>query len=149
MRENDRARRLTAPRVADARRIHETFRGIGRATMTEKHHGSCQCGAIDFDVEISLDTTVACNCSRCRRLGSVLAFAPRTAFTLNSDPAALTEYLFNKNVIRHQFCRVCGIEPFAYGQMPDGTPMVAINVNCLDSLDARSLASQQYDGAAA
>jgi hypothetical protein len=116
--------------------------------MTERYHGSCQCGAIDFNVELSLDSTVTCNCSRCRRLGSVLAFAPKDGFTLNSDPAALSEYLFNQHVIRHQFCGVCGIEPFAYGQMPDGTSTVAINVNCLDGVDARSLPSKHFDGAA-
>jgi hypothetical protein len=115
----------------------------------QRYHGSCQCGAIDFDVTLSLDNPVACNCSRCRRLGSVLAFAPRESFTLNTDPAALTEYLFNRREIRHQFCRVCGIEPFAYGQMPDGTAMVAINLNCLDSVDARALSPMHHDGAAA
>lgn len=116
--------------------------------MPQQYHGSCQCGAIDFDVELSLEQTIACNCSRCRRLGSVLAFGPRSAFKLNSDPEALREYLFNRKLIRHQFCSVCGIEPFAYGQKPDGTEMIAVNVNCLDGVDARALEPMQHDGAA-
>ena len=33
--------------------------------------------------------------------------------------------------------------------MPDGTPMVAINVNCLDGVDARALPARPFDGAAA
>lgn len=113
-----------------------------------KHHGSCQCGAVDFDVELdSLDGSVTCNCSRCKRLGSVLVFAPRTAFTLNKGEDALSEYLFNKKSIRHQFCQTCGIQPFSYGVMPDGSATVAVNVNCLDGVDPRSLTSHQYDGA--
>ena len=62
---------------------------------------------------------------------------------------SLTEYLFNRHVIRHQFCRTCGIEPFAYGAMPDGTPMVAINVNCLDGVDPRALPATRFDGRSA
>ena len=94
--------------------------------MSVEHHtGSCQCGAVAYEVDVDISAPIVCNCSRCRRLGSVLAFAPRDAFRLLRGEDALTEYTFNRQVIRHRFCRVCGIEPFAYGVMPDGTPMVA------------------------
>ena len=115
--------------------------------VTETHHGSCQCGAVQYDVTIDLSNTVTCNCSRCRRIGSVLAFAPREALRLISGEDNLTEYLFNRKVIRHLFCKTCGVESFAYGQMPDGTEIAAVNVNCLDGVDARALPSQAYDGA--
>jgi len=114
----------------------------------QHYHGSCQCGAVDFDVDVDLDHTVTCNCSRCRRLGSVLAFAPRDAFTLNSGEDNLTEYLFNKHHIHHLFCKTCGIQGFSYATGPDGTAMAAVNANCLDGVDPRSLSPQQYDGAA-
>jgi hypothetical protein len=118
--------------------------------MSVEHHaGSCQCGAVAFEVDVDIAEPIVCNCSRCRRLGSVLAFAPQGAFTLLRGEAALTEYTFNRNMIRHQFCRICGIEPFAYGAMPDGTPMAAINVNCLDGVDARALPARHFDGASA
>jgi hypothetical protein len=116
--------------------------------MPEYYHGSCQCGAIDFDVELDLDATVTCNCSRCRRLGSVLAFTATDRFTLNTSPDQIREFLFHKKVIRHKFCPVCGIEPFAHGVTPDGVEMLAINVNCLDGVDARALEPKHYDGAA-
>ena len=46
--------------------------------MTAEHYsGSCQCGAVAFEADVDISEPVACNCSRCRRLGSVLAFAPR------------------------------------------------------------------------
>ncbi len=120
--------------------------------MSDDHRtGSCQCGAVRFEVDVSLDRPVVCNCSRCRRLGSVLVFAPREAFTLLSGEDNLTEYLFNKQVIRHQVCTTCGIESFAYGQMPDGSKVVAINLNCVDGVDAREIAASahRYDGASA
>jgi hypothetical protein len=82
-------------------------------------------------------------------MGFVLAFSPRDDFHLKSGEQALTEYLFNKKAIRHLFCSTCGVESFAYGKMPDGSPIVAINVNCLDDVDPRSLKSQHVDGRSA
>ena len=32
--------------------------------------------------------------------------------------------------------------------MPDGTPMVAINCNCLEGVDPRALPAQPFDGLA-
>lgn len=117
--------------------------------MTMQHfEGGCQCGAVRFRCEADLERTVTCNCSRCQKLGSVLTFTPRANFELLQGEDALTEYLFNKHVIRHQFCKICGIESFAYGLMPDGTQMAAINANCLDGVEPRTLKSHHYDGRA-
>ena len=115
----------------------------------EQYEGGCQCGAVRFDVGVDLDNTITCNCSRCQRMGFVLAFSPRDDFHLKTGEQALTEYLFNKKAIRHLFCSTCGVESFAYGKMPDGSPIVAINVNCLDDVDPRSLKSQHVDGRSA
>jgi hypothetical protein len=59
----------------------------------------------------------------------------------------LQEYLFNKHVIHHQFCRTCGVEPFARGTAPGAkAPKVAINVRCLDGIDVASLKPAPFDG---
>ncbi len=111
-----------------------------------QYKGGCQCGAVSYEVDLSLDNTLTCNCSRCQKMGFVLAFTPQDNFRLISGGGQLTEYLFNKKSIRHLFCSTCGVESFAYGKMPDGSPLVAINVNCLDGVDPRALESQHVDG---
>lgn len=110
------------------------------------YKGGCQCGAVRYEVTVDLDSTAACNCSRCRRLGSIMAFAPAENFTLLTGEDALTDYQFNKNVIHHLFCTTCGIESFARGAMPDGTPMVGINARCLDEVEPDALSPVKYDG---
>lgn len=139
--------RVPAAPMTPARNGHGLERNGGVPMTNGHYHGSCQCGRVAFDVDVDLDPAVICNCSRCRRLGSVLAFAPRVAFTLLSGERDLSEYRFNTRTIRHLFCRHCGIESFAYGTMPDGTETVAVNANCLDGVDVRSLKVQFYDGA--
>jgi len=79
-------------------------------------------------------------------MGFVLTFTPQENFTLKSGEDNLTEYRFNKKTIQHLFCSTCGVESFAYGNMPDGSPIVAVNVNCLESVNPRELTSQHFDG---
>ncbi len=112
----------------------------------QSYSGSCQCQAVQFEAPLDLEKTVVCNCSRCQRLGWVMAFAPRARVTIAKGEEATTEYLFNKGKIRHQFCPTCGIETYAYAEAPDGTAMMAINVNCLDGVDPRALKSRPADG---
>lgn len=106
--------------------------------------GSCQCGGIAFEVDADLDSTFICNCSRCRRLGSVFTFAAADAVHFTREVS--TEYRFNRKVLAHHFCPVCGIETHATGEN-DGKLTVAINANCLDGVDPRALPSKVVDGA--
>lgn len=110
------------------------------------YQGGCQCGAVRYDVTVDLDETMTCNCSRCGRLGSILAFTPAENFSLSSGEEALTEFLFNKHAIRHLFCKTCGIQSFSRGAMPDGTEMVAVNARCLDGVEADDLSPKKVDG---
>ena len=112
---------------------------------TQHYTGSCQCGAIAFQVDADLDQTMTCTCSRCRRIGWALTFVPRAALVFDKD-GPTTEYLFNKHAISHRFCPTCGVEPYAYGEQ-GGQQIAAINVNCLDGVDARALVSKAVDGA--
>ncbi len=116
--------------------------------MAVQHYfGGCQCGAVRFEADLDLDRTITCNCSRCRRLGSILSFTAPAGFRLDQGGHVLKEFLFNRHVVRHQFCTVCGIEPFSLGQKPDGTQMVAVNVRCLDGVDATAMTPKFFDGA--
>ena len=86
-----------------------------------------------------------CNCSICSRTGTLLAFVPASAFTLERGEESLTDYQFNQRVIHYLFCRVCGIRSFGRGEGPDG-PMVGVNVRCLDDVDLARLDVQHFDG---
>jgi len=111
--------------------------------------GSCHCGKVRYEVALDLKSAVSCNCSMCRRAGTLLAFVPTEKFVLRAGEDALADYQFNKHVIHHRFCRTCGIKPFAEGVGPDGKPMVAINVRCLEGVDLEKLDVVHYDGASA
>lgn len=117
---------------------------------TQTYSGSCHCGAVRYDVDLDLNKPViACNCSICSRMGARLAFAPESAFRLHDGEGNLTDYQFNKRVIHHVFCKTCGIRSFSRGVGPDGTPTIAVNVRCLEGVDAEALEVFRYDGKSA
>jgi hypothetical protein len=110
------------------------------------YRGSCHCGKVAFEVEGEPDSALACNCSMCSRKGSLLWFAPKTQFRLLTADSAAGTYLFNRHAIRHRFCPTCGIHPYAEANGPDGTPMAAINLRCLEGFDPESVPVKHFDG---
>ncbi|HWM81221.1 MAG TPA: GFA family protein [Pseudolabrys sp.] len=112
----------------------------------EKHLGGCHCGAVRYEAEVDLSRTITCNCSICQKRGSILTFTTADKFTLLQGDGAQTVYHFNKHAIDHLFCKTCGILSYAQGRAPDGTPMIAVNVRCLDDLDIGALTPQAVDG---
>ena len=115
--------------------------------MKKTYTGGCQCGAVRYEVSADIGEVISCNCSRCRRLGSLLAAASASDFKLIAGDGAMTDFQFNKHVIHHPFCATCGIQSYAYGKGPGGKDMVMINVRCLDGVDADQFAVKKFDGA--
>jgi len=76
----------------------------------------------------------------------LLTFVPEDSFRLLSGEDVLSEYRFNKKQIRHLFCSLCGVQPFGMAQNPDGIPVVAVNVRCLDAVEQDSLTLTAFDG---
>ena len=108
--------------------------------------GSCHCGNVRFEVEGHIESAMACNCSICQRKGSLLWFVPRDAFHLLCDESATRVYEFNKHAIKHRFCPVCGIHPYADGVDAKGNRMAAVNVRCIENIDLDTVKVTHFDG---
>ena len=110
------------------------------------YQGSCHCGRVAFEVEGQIGGALACNCSICSRTGSLLWFVPREKLQLRTPDEAASTYTFNKHVIRHRFCPVCGMHPYGEGVDPSGKPMAAVNLRCVEDLDLAAIPVQHFDG---
>ncbi len=109
--------------------------------------GGCHCGKVRYEASLDLSgKIIACNCSMCGRMGWYLHFVPAAQFKLLSGEDVLTDYQFNKKVIHHLFCSVCGVRSFCRGETPAGDRMVAINVRCLDDVDPETLSVTRIEG---
>jgi hypothetical protein len=115
--------------------------------MKKTYTGGCQCGKVRYEAQAEIGEVITCNCSRCRKLGSLLSAVAMSDFKLISGENDITNYQFNKHTIHHPFCTTCGIQSYAYGKGPGGREMVMLNVRCLDDVDVRQLKVKSFDGA--
>jgi hypothetical protein len=108
--------------------------------------GSCHCGAVKFEVRTGLVPATRCNCSLCRRKGSLMSptFAA-TNLTIMSGEEALTLYQFNTRIAKHYFCRHCGI--YTFHQTRTDPKLWRVNIGCLEGVDPYSLETVVVDGA--
>jgi hypothetical protein len=113
---------------------------------TVKHSGGCHCGRVRYEVETDLNPVMSCNCSICQKRGALWAFVDAGKFALLSGESDLADYQFNKKIIHHLFCRMCGVSSFVRGQSPKGSAMVGINVRCLDDVDPPAFTPMAFDG---
>jgi hypothetical protein len=110
------------------------------------YQGSCHCGKVSFEVHGEIKEAMACNCSMCQRKGSLLWFVLRNDLKLLSPENSANTYTFDKHVIKHRFCPVCGIHPYGEGVDPSGNAMAAINIRCIEDIDLASIPVQHFDG---
>lgn len=107
--------------------------------------GSCHCGAVAFTVDDTPAQAISCNCSLCRRRGSLLAAVGAEQFNLTTPRETLATYTFHRHAIRHAFCPTCGCAPFSEGAGPGGKAMVMVNLRCTDA-DLDALEIIPFDG---
>ena len=97
--------------------------------------GSCHCGRLAYRLDAAPTEAIECNCSICRRKGSLLAAVAPDQFHLETSRDDIATYSFGRHVIRHHFCKICG------------KAMVAVNLRCAEDLDLSTLKVAQFDGA--
>jgi len=109
------------------------------------HHGSCHCGAIQFEVEAPPNLEVSeCNCSICSRSGYLHLIVPRSRFHLLQGEDNLGTYTFDTREAKHLFCKTCGIKSYYIPRShPDG---ISVNARCLDESTIESISIEKFDG---
>ena len=80
--------------------------------MTEKHHGSCLCGQVKFEIDGDFEHFFLCHCSHCRKdTGSAHAanlFCAAHQLTWLAGQDLVTTYQLPDTRHGKSFCRQCG-----------------------------------------
>jgi hypothetical protein len=67
--------------------------------------GSCHCGAVKLTAPHPPEWVGSCNCSLCRRTGTLMAYYPDGAVTVEGDTMA---YVWGDRCIGIHHCPTCG-----------------------------------------
>ena len=97
-------------------------------------HGSCHCGAVQFEVELEngLDRVHHCNCSMCRRRSAYVYAVSLEKLKVVSGEENLTLYQWGTNTAKHYFCKTCGI--YTHHQRRSNPNQFSFNIACLDGV---------------
>ena len=65
----------------------------------------CHCGLIEAEINIdNLNKILRCNCSLCKRKGSIMSMVKNEDFKVVKGEENLRLYQFHTNVAKHFFC---------------------------------------------
>ena len=97
--------------------------------------GQCHCGKVRFEIDVDgdLHNLRRCNCSLCRRKGSIMSSVPMSQFRLLQGKEALSVYKWNTMVAEHYFCSYCGI--YTHHRRRLAPDEYGFNIACLDGVD--------------
>ena len=109
--------------------------------------GSCHCGAVKLTLPFAPEKATRCNCSICRRLGTVWAYFEFGIVLVEGHPDQTAEYIQGDRTLRTIRCKTCGVvthwEPLA----PQPGARHGVNLNIFDPQLIESLHVRRFDGA--
>jgi hypothetical protein len=107
--------------------------------------GSCHCGRVRWTFEGVPESATACNCTLCRRYGTLWAYDYENEGIRVSGPTQV--YIRGKHIAFH-FCPNCGCVAFYRGLEPgkDGRRRVAVNLRLADPKLVGAIVVDHFDG---
>jgi hypothetical protein len=112
-----------------------------------KHHGSCLCGDVRFEVELDLSKGSRCNCTACTKIGAIGSIVKPAAFTRLSPESSLSSFSRVPEVGNRFFCARCHVYCFGTGHLEIlGGDFVTVNLNCIDDFDVTKTELVHWDG---
>ena len=101
---------------------------------------SCHCGEVQGEIQLpkeGLKIKRRCNCTLCKRKGTVMTFVEVKDLTIKNGKEQLTKYQYHTKVAEHYFCKICGI--YTHHKMRSNPNMFGINAACIDGVDPYKL----------
>ena len=111
------------------------IRDVGGTVIGPRHRLSCHCGAVvlELDLPDGIVDPRRCDCSMCRRRGTIVASVPLTAIRVVQGARSLACYQFNTNTAKHYFCKRCGI--YTHHRRRSNPGEYGYNVGCLEGVN--------------
>ena len=99
----------------------------------------CHCGEVEAEIDImdKLEKVLRCNCSICKRKGSIMAIVKNENFKIIKGKDKLSLYQFHTKVAKHYFCSICGIYTHHHPRI--NPELTGFNVGCLEDIDTFKL----------
>jgi hypothetical protein len=113
---------------------------------------SCHCGEVRVRVPATPDTVTSCNCSICRRLGTLWAYYPEEEVEVLAAAEATSAYVWGEGRLGFHHCRGCGCTVFWRGVDPawkgrEGVRRMGVNARLMPPEAIADVRIRHLDGA--
>ena len=112
-----------------------------------QYRSTCHCGAVELELtlENGVDKPRRCNCSMCRRRGTVITSIPLANLNIVKGAETLRLYQFHSKTAEHYFCGICGIH--THHRLRSDPNQYGINLGCLEGVNSFDVGPVTiYDG---
>ncbi|MEE4705106.1 GFA family protein [Pseudomonas alliivorans] len=119
------------------------IKSVGPTEIKPTHLASCHCGAVvlELDLPDGIVDPRRCDCSLCRRRGSIVATVAEDGVRVIHGQKMLKLYQFNSRTAEHYFCGRCGI--YTHHRRRSNPHEFGYNVACLDGVNPFDLGPVQ------
>ena len=109
--------------------------------------GACHCGRVTYDFGRMPRSATACNCSICRRYGTLWAYGWDGEIVNVQGETKV--YMHGDRDIEFHFCPECGVTTHWRGAAPDaeGRTRIAVNLRLADLAVVGDIPIRHFDGA--
>lgn len=107
--------------------------------------GSCLCGAVHWTFDVQPDGATACNCTACRRYGTLWAYDYENE---GIHVSGQTRPFVRGTALEFHFCPVCGCIAFWRGLRIDelGRRRIAVNLRLAEPQAVAAIPIDHFDG---
>jgi hypothetical protein len=108
--------------------------------------GSCHCGAVQIEIPRKPRRLTSCNCSICRRYGTLWAYFDRSQVKISARRGATTGYSWGGKHLRFVRCAACGCVTH-WEAVDRARSRMGVNIRNFDPADVESVRVRRLDGA--
>ena len=107
--------------------------------------GSCHCGAVRFSFDDTPEWATSCNCSVCRRLGTLWIYSEATNITFEGAENTLA-YAYGDKNLSFNSCKTCGCTTH-WANLKSPTGRMAVNLRMAEPSVVDTIPVRHFDGA--
>jgi hypothetical protein len=89
---------------------------------------TCHCQAVRVEIPRRPGAVTNCNCSICRRYGTLWAYYKRSDVRIAAAPGATTDYIWGDRILKFVRCSGCGCITHWDPLQPTATSRIGVNV---------------------
>jgi hypothetical protein len=108
---------------------------------------TCHCGAVRIEIPRKPRSLTNCNCSICRRYGTLWAYYKAADVRVTSEPSATASYSWGDKQLRFVRCASCGCIMLWERLQPTASSRVGVNARNFEPDDLGPVRIQRLDGA--